>query len=162
MPDNLFDDLFLFQDLSRGEAELVYPLFHIRHESAGNVIFEQGDPAVFLYIVISGEIAILYKPDDGPELVISRVRAEGVIGWSSAIGNPYYTSTAVCSRECQLLYLSGNSLRKLYQEHPKTGLLIIERLAALIAERLKNTHQQVMALLEEGLRIKINKTAVTD
>jgi CRP-like cAMP-binding protein len=162
MPDNLFDDLFLFQDLSRGEAELVYPLFHIRHESAGNVIFEQGDPADFLYIVINGEVAILYKPEDGPELVISRVRAEGVIGWSSAIGNPNYTSTAVCSRECQLLYLSGNSLRMLYQEHPKTGLLILERLAALIAERLKNTHQQVMALLEEGLRIKINRTEIAN
>ena len=78
MPDNLFDDLFLFQDLSRGEAELVYPLFQICHESAGNVIFEQGDPAEFLYVVLEGEIAILYKPDDGPELVISRDRFEKV------------------------------------------------------------------------------------
>ncbi len=155
MSGNLFNDLFLFQDLSEKECELVYPLFRICHESAGNVIFEQGDPADFLYVVVEGEIAILYKPEDGPELTISRVRSEGVIGWSSAIGNPFYTSTAVCSKECQLLCLSGNALRRLYQDHPKIGCLILERLAALIAERLKNTHQHVKALLEEGLSIKI-------
>jgi CRP-like cAMP-binding protein len=161
MSANHFADLSLFQDLTPEDRELVYPLFRVCRESAGNVIFEQGDPAIHLYVVIDGDVSILYKPDDGPEITISHVRSEGVVGWSSAIGSPVYTSTAVCSTECRLLCLSGDSLRKLYQEHPETGALILGRLAALIAERLKNTHQYVMALLEQGLRIKIDNTVVT-
>lgn len=161
MSANHFADLSLFDGLTPEECDLVYPLFRVCRESAGNVIFEQGDPAENLFVVVEGEVSILYKPDDGPELTISHVRSEGVVGWSSAIGSPVYTSTAVCATECRLLCLSGNALRKLYQEHPDTGVLILGRLAALIAERLKNTHQYVMALLEQGLRIKIDKPIVT-
>jgi len=35
--------------------------------------------------------------------------------------------------------------------HPETGVLILERLAAVIAERLKNTHQKVVELLWQGV-----------
>ena len=161
MSSNLFDDLSLFQGLTPDESDLVYPLFRVCRESAGNVLFEQGDPADYVYVIIDGEISILYKPEDGPELTISRVRSEGVVGWSSAIGNPVYTSTAVCSAECRLLCLSGDALRELYQEHPDTGIVILERLAALIAKRLKNTHKHVMDLLEKSLNSKIDKEIAT-
>ena len=39
--------------------------------------------------------------------------------------------------------------------------LLLERLAAVIAERLRNTHHHVIALLEQGLRIRMHKSVTT-
>ena len=47
-------------------------------------------------------------------------------------------------------------LRKLCEQHPDTGVLLLDRLATVIAQRLRNTHEQVVALLEVGLRSSVH------
>lgn len=152
MVGNGFDDLTLFRDLQPEQIELLKPIFHLSYETAGNVLFDQGDLAQNLYLVVEGEIAIRYKPDDGAEIVIARVRADGVVGWSAALGSSMYTSSAVCITDCTVLRLHGQDLRTLCENCPQTGTLVLERLAAVVAERIRNTHPHVVALLEQGMR----------
>jgi hypothetical protein len=56
--------------------------------------------------------------------------------------------------DTKLLKVGGDNLKKFRQNHPETGILILKRLATVVAERLKNssTHDQVVALLEHGLK----------
>jgi hypothetical protein len=77
-----------------------------------------------------------------------------VFGWSAAFGNETYTSGAVCNSPTKLLKVHGCDLKKLRQNHPETGILILKRLASVVAERLKcsETHEQIVALLEHGLQ----------
>ncbi len=147
----LFDRLEMFSDLSPSQRALVKPLFTPQNEVDGKVLFEQGAPADFLYIVVDGEILIQFKPDDGPMLTIAKVHPEGVVGWSAALGSPTYTSSAFCSTDCWVLRLRGEELRRFYERQPDTGALVLERLAAAIAERMRNTYPQIVALLEQGL-----------
>jgi CRP-like cAMP-binding protein len=97
-------------------------------------------------------VLIEFKPDDGPVLTIAHIRPDGVVGWSAALGSPEYTSSAICETDCTLLRVSGASLRDLCRKHPETGAILVERLAAVIAKRLRNTHGHVLALLEQGLQ----------
>jgi hypothetical protein len=60
-----------------------------------------------------------------------------------------------------MLRVRGEDLRILCEQHPDTGILILERLATVIAERLSNTHDQVMALLVEGMGISSDKIKET-
>jgi hypothetical protein len=48
----------------------------------------------------------------------------------------------------------GTDLKMLRENHPETGILILERLAAIVAKRMENEggHSQVLALLEHGLK----------
>lgn len=153
MLDNLFDRLNLFQDLTSDQRDLLRPLFVPSQEDLGTIIFEQGDPAEYLYLVVEGEVSVRFKPDDGPALVVARVRPEGVVGWSAALGSPAYTSAAVCTMPCLLLRIRGVDLRGLYEEYPATGSIVLERIAAVISERLRGTHDRVIALLEQGLHV---------
>jgi CRP-like cAMP-binding protein len=154
MPDgSAFDRLHLFRDLNPAQAALVRSLFTPCHEAAGNFLFEQGDAAEFLYLIVVGEVAIRYKPEDGAEIVLSHVRPEGLVGWSAALGNSAYTSSAVCVADCLLLRARGQDLRRLCERNPEIGSLVLERLAAVVAERLSGAHDQVVALLEHGLRV---------
>jgi CRP/FNR family cyclic AMP-dependent transcriptional regulator len=152
-----FDQLKLFDNLTPAQNVIVRQLFFPVEECAGAMLFNQGDPANYLYIVVNGEVLIHYKPDDGPLLTVARIKPEGVVGWSAALGSPNYTSSAICSTDCQLLRISSEDLRDLCERYPETGAQVLERLAIVIAERMRNTHVHVMALLEQGLRIGINK-----
>ena len=89
---------------------------------------------------------------------MARVSEQGVVGWSAALGSPTYTSSAICASDCRLLRLRGRDLRDLYARDPETGKLVLERLATVIAERLRNTHHHVLALLERGVLMEINKS----
>jgi CRP-like cAMP-binding protein len=157
MAATTIQQLRLFQDLTPAQYAILQRLFSPRYEPQDAVIFEQGDPAEALYILVAGEIDIRFKPEDGSELTMTRVHPESVIGWSAALGNPLYTSTAVCLSDCQMLSIRGQDLRQLCETYPETGLLILERLAAGISQRLRNSHQTVRALLEQGLCININR-----
>jgi len=173
MPRDLFDKLPLFKDLDTSQREVLRPLFLPVNLGTGEYIFEQGDPAEYLYLVISGEVTIRFKPDDGPELTVTRVGPGGVVGWSAALGSEAYTSGAVCSAYSQLarlrgndlrelcrenpeagilVLLRGNDLRELCRENPEAGILVLDRLAWVIAERLRSSHDQILTLLKRGMR----------
>jgi len=151
MPGDIFEQLPLFRDLSSTQLRLLRPMFIPSECYPGMVLFEQGDPAEFLYLVVAGEVVIRYKPEDGPTITVTRVHSGGVVGWSAALGNRVYTSAAVCSDCAQMLRVRGSDLRKLCEDDPETGILVLERLAWIIAERLHNTHEQVVTLLKQGL-----------
>jgi CRP-like cAMP-binding protein len=154
MVDDIFESLSLFQGLTPEQIRLLRPMFIPCDCHTGTVLFEQGDPAEYLYLVVEGEVTIRYKPDDGASIIIARIRPGGIVGWSAALGNRLYTSGAVCSGCATLVRVRGNDLRLLYGAYPETGILILDRLASVIAERLLHTHDQVMALLMQGMHAR--------
>ena len=156
MENKDFNQLPLFQGVSLSQLEVLRPIFVDFECYEGTVLFEQGELAEYLYLVVSGEAEIQYKPEDGPTITVARVRPGGLAGWSSLIGRRLYTSAVVCSQDSKLLRVRGADLQTLCQEHPETGVLLLERLADVVAERLRNTHPQVLSLLENSLRNGVN------
>jgi CRP/FNR family transcriptional regulator len=149
-----YEHINFFKDLSPEQRQLIEALFVYREYDAGTVLFEQGETANRLFIVLYGEVEIVYKPEDGPALTVTRVPSNNIVGWSAALGNPNYTSSAICSTDCAFLYVSGEDLRNLCVQYPDLCPIILDRLAVMIAKRLRNTHQHVIDLLKEGLQIQ--------
>jgi CRP/FNR family cyclic AMP-dependent transcriptional regulator len=140
-----------FQGLSQPDVELLSKKFSQVSFPPETVIFSQGDHAERLYILLSGQVSIRFKPHDGEILPVAEISPGDVFGWSAALGRDVYTSCAVTTEESKALSIRGKDLRDLCTTHPETGVLILERLAAVIAERLKNTHQKVVELLWQGV-----------
>jgi CRP/FNR family transcriptional regulator, cyclic AMP receptor protein len=149
--------LAIFQGMSATQQELLSALFVPYECGDETLIFEQGDLAEFLYIVVEGEVIVSFKPDDGPAITVARIQPGGVVGWSAALGSRMYTSGAYCTGDTRLLRIRGTDLRKLCEQYPETGIILLDRLAAVIAQRLTSTHDQVLALLELGLRSSVNE-----
>jgi CRP-like cAMP-binding protein len=151
LDEDVFPNLFLFRDLIPKHLNLLQPLFIPCEFGADSVLFEQGDPAENLFAVVSGEVVVNFKPDDGPIIVVARVQPGSIVGWSAALGSRRYTSSAVCTTFTQLLRVRGDDLRRLCLQHPDTGTIFLDRLATVIAERLHSTHDLVLSLLQLGL-----------
>jgi CRP-like cAMP-binding protein len=137
----------LFQDLDPAQIALLKPLFEQFTCPANIVIFEQGTPPTYLYLLIKGEVAIRYKPYDGPPIILTHLHDGDVFGWSAVVGSPHYTSSIISETEVMAIRIQGIHLLKLFRDSPETGKIVMDRLAGIVSSRWKNAHAQVQSLL---------------
>jgi CRP-like cAMP-binding protein len=131
--------------------DLIVPRFAYEIFGKDEVIFEQNARAEKLYILVDGKVEIRFKPDDGEQLTVTEIEEGGVFGWSAALGRESYTSCAVSVTESKAFSVLGEELKQLCEQYPDTGVIILERLAEVIAQRLQKTHIHVVAMLQEGI-----------
>lgn len=143
--------LTLFDGLAPGVLSAIAPYMEEVRHPRGTTIFIQGQIADSLYILVDGEVRIRFKPYDGPVLTVARIHPGGVYGWSAVMGHELYTSGAQTTEDSVSLRIRNRNLQRLVETHPQAGAALLERLAASIAERLRNTHTAVLEILYQGL-----------
>ncbi len=141
----------LFAGFSPEQLALIQPLLEICDFSKDTVVFEQGDAAHYLYVVLKGEVLVRYRAYDGPMITVARSGSGGVFGWSSVLGRPTYSSGAVTLEDCVILRISGKGMQRFCETHPDTGVILLERLANVVADHLRNTHSQILGILTQGV-----------
>ncbi|MBI5825441.1 MAG: cyclic nucleotide-binding domain-containing protein [Chloroflexi bacterium] len=140
----------LFQGFEAEQIAFIKPLFEEFFCPAETVIFEQGDPAKFLYLILHGDVAIRYKPYDGLPIILTRLHAGEVFGWSAVIGSPKYTSSIVSETKVEAIRIQGDHLWVLAREHPEIGRTLINRLALIVSPRWENAHAQIQSLMNSN------------
>jgi CRP-like cAMP-binding protein len=144
------------KELDEDMIELLKPLLEAFSCPPGTVIFQQGEQAEFLYMVVAGKVDMSFKPYDGIPITVSHVGKGGLFGWSAVVGSDNYTSTAIAIDDVEALRVQGSDLRKFCREHPEAGKDILERLADGVSSRWKDAHKQVQSILVQGIIEKRN------
>lgn len=137
--------------LNEKQVELLRPLFEKFDCQPGKVIFQQGERAEFLYLLIDGKVDISFKPYDGNPMTIAHVGTGGLFGWSAVVGSDKYTSSAVAIEPVNAYRIQGRELRRFCREHPEAGREILDCLADNVSFRWKNAHKQVQSFFFQGL-----------
>jgi Fe-S cluster biogenesis protein NfuA len=141
----------LFKDLSHEDLQILAPIFHVRTYTAGAIVIEQGEKAVCLYLLTTGNVTIRYKPYDGEIIDLDRLHDGGVFGWSAVLGNPLYSSSVVCNVPSETLVVTGKDLHALETKHPKTARIVMNQLANAVSARWENAQAQVRSMLKKGI-----------
>ena len=152
MPIPTVQSLPLFQGLKQQTLDLIVPRFEYETFAEDEIVFEQDAPAEKLYVLVDGKVEIRFKPDDGETLTVTEIEEGGVFGWSAALGRETYTSCAVCVANSSAFSVLGEELKQLCEQYPDTGVIILERLAEVIAQRLQKTHAFVVDMLQKGIK----------
>jgi CRP/FNR family transcriptional regulator, cyclic AMP receptor protein len=146
-----YNELIIFNGLCSADLNLLEPYFTPQTWVAGTVLFTQGDPADYLYLVVKGEVVLRYKPDDGPQMIMAHIQPGGVFGWSAAMNNPSYTSGACCVLDTEVLRIRGNDLRMICEQNSTLGNILLERLATIISRRKDIQKESISSMLENGM-----------
>ncbi len=145
------NQIAILEGLDAEELTLLKPLFKKFSCPAETVIFQQGAPAEFLYLVVSGKVDMSFKPYDGVPILIAHVEKDGLFGWSAVVGSEKYTSSAIANENLEAFRIRGRDLRKFCRDHPEAGQDILNRLANGVSLRRRDAHQQVQSILLQGI-----------
>lgn len=142
----------LFHGLNAEQTAILLAAFEKFACAIDTVIFKQGDPADYLYLILKGRVAITFKPYDGPQIVVTRLKEGDVFGWSAVIGSKKYSSGVNCESALDAIRIRREVLWDMIKNHPETGKILIDRLALNVSPRWENAHDQIKPLIEQTER----------
>ena len=149
--DNIYTVLSkipIFSDLNRKELKAIERILHQRTYKAGEIVFNEGDPGVGMYIIVTGHINI--SLGDGGKLLAVLSNGE-FFGEIALLSETPRTATATAAIETQMLGFFQSDLFGLLETNPRTGNKILHRLAQMIADRLRFSN-----LENQQLKQKLN------
>ncbi len=105
--------------------------------AAGETIFNQGDQANFLYVLIEGTVELAVKAQEKIALMTSKVEKEGMTFGIPCLLEPFrYNVSARCLTPSRVLRFEASYIKSKIDEDPKMGIEIMRKLASLYFNRL--------------------------
>ena len=150
--DNIYTVLSkipIFSDLNKKEMKAVERILHQRSYKPEEIVFNEGDPGVGMYIIVTGHINITI----GSEEKLLAVLANGdFFGEIALLSETPRTATATAAIETHMLGFFQSDLFSLLETNPQTGNKILLRLAQMIADRLRFSN-----LENQQLKLKLSQ-----
>ena len=129
----------LFGSLGHNFVNEIMNSAETESHQAGDMLFHEGDPAGWLFILLKGRIKLRLGQTGQVIYVVSN--AGEVFGWSSLVGRPSYSASAECMIPTKLLRLDKNRLQKIIQKDAASSATLFENLSAILGERLLRSYE---------------------
>ena len=112
----------------------------------GDFVFREGEKADKLHFLLDGSIALRVKLTSRPDSVtVSFVSSPfQSFGWSGVVPPYHYTSSAECDEDSHLLIIPAEPFMKLLEQNPESGFKVMQRIAVIITDRLRNSRQALL------------------
>ena len=123
----------VFADLNANEIRDVERILYRRTYAPGEVIFNQGDPGVGMYIVGEGEVEIRTEPEND---VLTTLGEGAFFGEVSLLNEVPRSATARAHSPCVLWGFFRPELMDLIERKPRLGVKILLHLAQITGRRL--------------------------
>ena len=132
----------LFRDLSDQERDRIARSSREMIFETGDVLFNEGDPADNLYVVLQGtlavEVGLLGRQRRRCATIATARRGESV-GWSAGVGSDKYLASAYAVEKTTAVVVDRRAVRHFFVENPSSGLRLMGRLVDLGRSRLSST-----------------------
>ena len=139
----LIREVQLFEGLGWEMMEPLASLAQVENHDKGDVLIHQGREADRLFILDKGTVELRIE-GRGALVYLLNKRGE-LFGWSSLVEEGRYTASAVCTSPTQVITLQGRKMLKVFDEHPKEGLVVYRRLGKIFSQRLLNSYLQLLS-----------------
>lgn len=112
----------------------------------GDVLFREGEPADLMFLLTQGHVAIeIHAPNRGP-IVVETLAPGHIVGLSWAAPPFRYGFDARAIDEVEGVEVDSAHLRAALAADPGVGFPFLERLSAVILERLQATRVRLLDL----------------
>ena len=141
---NILTSLPLFSNLSQRDWRELSDLFHQRTYSDGEIIFEYDTPGLGMYIIIEGSARVINMDHSGNEIEVALLNNGEFFGEMSLVEEVYRSAAVIAVGKTHLVGIFRPQLKDLMHRRPKLGLLLMERLAVIIVNRLHEANKKLI------------------
>ncbi|WP_232533359.1 MULTISPECIES: Crp/Fnr family transcriptional regulator [Ramlibacter] len=148
----------LLADFTPAELDILGEAMLRVRAQAGQVLIAEDDISDWMMLLLSGTVDVgkrkvgaeVLQPPRADTTRLAVVKAGAVLGEMSMLdGEPRYASCWALG-EVEAAVLSRAAVARLITEQPAVGAKLLVKLTQLLAQRLRNTSNQVMRMLQAG------------
>jgi len=121
----------LFEHLNDEDRIRLAGLIDELNLSAGETLFNAGEPGESLYVVRSGEVELFIKDTAGQRIPLAMVGAGEVFGELALLDRSPRTATAIAMADTTLLELDRDDLLLLFESSPTVALRLLAALGRI-------------------------------
>jgi CRP-like cAMP-binding protein len=141
----------LFSALSPPELKELNPYLIPASVKKKDVIFSEGDPSDWLYIVTGGKVKITKLSQDGKEIILELIQPMDFFGGLAVIRGFPYPANAVAMEDTKLLKISRSNLMRVLDRFPT----LMYCMAQQVGDRMKESHETLKNIALERVEARI-------
>lgn len=139
----------IFEFLKLEELKDIAKLAKIEEFEQGGLIFEEGDNAEKIYMVLEGRVSIEITIYPGKRAPVYTMTKGKFFGYPSLLRIRKFTTAARCLDRVKVISIVADELEnKIFKKDCRRGYLVMKRTAELIAQKLSDTRMQLLSLLQ--------------
>src|SRR3569833_35421 len=104
--------LWPFSEMDTNQAAALTNCARRRRYDSGRSIFQEGDPAHSLYLVLSGAVHLQRELEDGTPYYLSRYRPVEVVDEAALPDGKPRANTAMTIGPCEVLVVDGSAFQR--------------------------------------------------
>jgi signal transduction histidine kinase len=142
----------IFEGFTDEELAEVAKLCRAEHHDDGVKLFDEGDPAEKLYLVLEGKVSLekkvqLGRSGSSRQATVSIQGPGQTVGLSSLVAPHIYTMSGICIEPSRLLTIDGGEMRRFIASDPEAGLKLMSAIATLVQGRMEATSKTLTYFL---------------
>lgn len=139
-----------FKNFQAGHVELLSKCAVSERFAAGGYLFRAGQTADRLYLIQSGEVAVVLQLEGEEPVPIMILGAGGVVGWSWLFPPYHWRFGAMVMEDTSAITLDSKCIMEKCKEDYQLGYELMWRCAQMIGERLDATRAQLLSFMRSG------------
>ena len=147
----------LLEDFTPQELDTLGEAMLLIRAQPGQVLINEGDRGDWMLLLLSGTVDVTKAtpPDDDDPAATGNVSRLGVVTEGAVLGEMsmfdrdlrYATCTAIDALEAAVL--SRAAIGQLIRQHPGVGAKLMVKITQLLAQRLRNTSNRMVKMLQK-------------
>lgn len=140
----------LLEDLSTEEADALGALMPMIRARAGQALIKEGDVGDWMLLLLSGTVDVIKTSEAGEVSRLAVIKEGAAIGEMSMLDAAPRYATCLAIEDVQAGVLTRAVIARLIQDHPAIGAKLLVKLTQLLAQRLRNTSNQLVKQLQRN------------
>ena len=138
----------LLEDLTPEESDTLGEMMPTLRARAGQTVIEQGEVGDWMLLVLEGTVDVVKRSDSGVASRLAVVKAGASIGEMSMLDSAPRYASCIAIEDVRAGILTRQVITHLIQAHPAIGAKILVKLTQLLAQRLRNTSNRLVKVLQ--------------
>ena len=147
------DGIPLFEMLDPADRQAVSEVVDYKQLSAGEKLFQAGEPGDSLFIVHSGQIELYIKDTAGQKIVLTIAESRDLFGELSLLDSEPRTATAIALTDSGLLVLDRDDLLLLFKKNPDCALHMLAGMGQMTRKADKLLRTRVARNVNEEMEV---------
>ncbi len=139
----------LLEDFRPEEVSALGAAMLLVRAKPGQVLISEGETGDWMLLLLSGTVDVTRKSPTGEVSRLAVIRQGAAIGEMSMLDGELRAATCVALDPVEAGVLTRGAIGKLIREQPAVGAKLLVKITQLLAQRLRNTSNQLVKALQK-------------